>query len=777
MPNARRWPWWRAAPRATPATRRPSASGPASWPKCCGSTTRWAAIRKTWTRSSGSRSACSSRARPTTAAPSAWCGRRASSSAAFRELESRQAAAGADEHVLRARLVQAAAPRPWRHVVVAVGDRSSDPDGLWPADWDVLARLPGLERLDVVVTDATLAGDLHERLHHLLPGIDEVRADQDTPPAEPLLQVPPGGAVVHVARDREEEVAGFARRVKAAVRTRSARPPRSRGARRALAAALCVRDAGGAAVGGRPVPDVRRAAARRRALGRGVRPGLLGHRHRVRARSRDRAPRVAAFPLRQRRRRAAGGRRRRGARPRAGRARLSRSASGAAGAGRPVVGETGVERPSRAAGARGAGAGAAGHASSSRCAPRPGLRITCDVLLAFLTAYEAAPGPDDPAARAAAAGARRHPRHAGRPSRRLRAVSIPSPVEFDDTAAVCRRWIEAQTFAPLSGERGVHLVDSASARFGDFDDVQLAGLVEGEWPDLSRRSIFYSPSVLRELGWPSDQLRLDGVRAEFADLLRLPSTRLTVSTFALEADALVSTSSLRRRAGAQRARRGGSLAGGRSRVRARGARSRPGGRPRAGRGAARVGRAAAGRGGPRRVALPRRDRGPSGAGLFADRARALHGLSVQVLRGGRASRRGAARRSVGALAARARTVHPRSAAAVLRGVGPHRARPDHGRDARPGARGGGRGRGAAARRARRRGRRPRARAAVRNRHLDRAHRPRARARSGASGRAASSSAGSNIVSTAPSPSAPRARGSASMAWPTASICSRAGGCG
>ena len=140
-------------------------------------------------------------------------------SAAFRELESRQAAAGADEHVLRARLVQMAAPRPWRHVVVAVGDRSSDPDGLWPADWDVLARLPGLERLDVVVTDATLAGDLHERLHHLLPGIDEVRADPDAPPAEPLLQVPPDGAVVHVARDREEEVAGFARRVKAAVRT------------------------------------------------------------------------------------------------------------------------------------------------------------------------------------------------------------------------------------------------------------------------------------------------------------------------------------------------------------------------------------------------------------------------------------------------------------------------------------------------------------------------------------------------------------------------------
>ena len=97
--------------------------------------------------------------------------------AAFRELETRQAAAGADEHALRTRLVQSPAARPCRHVVVVVGDRSSDPYGLWAADWDLLARVPGLERLDVVVTDATLAGDLHERLHHLLPGIDEVRAE------------------------------------------------------------------------------------------------------------------------------------------------------------------------------------------------------------------------------------------------------------------------------------------------------------------------------------------------------------------------------------------------------------------------------------------------------------------------------------------------------------------------------------------------------------------------------------------------------------------------
>ncbi|HEX5635002.1 MAG TPA: hypothetical protein VFX50_17285, partial [Gemmatimonadales bacterium] len=139
--------------------------------------------------------------------------------AAFRELEAREAEAGADEHVLRARLIAAPAARPYRHVVVAVGDRSSDRYGLWPADWDLLALLPLLERLDVVVTDTVLAGHLHERLHHLLPGLDEVRAVDAGDASAPVLQVPaPGETLVHVARDREEEGAGFARRVKRAVR-------------------------------------------------------------------------------------------------------------------------------------------------------------------------------------------------------------------------------------------------------------------------------------------------------------------------------------------------------------------------------------------------------------------------------------------------------------------------------------------------------------------------------------------------------------------------------
>ena len=90
----------------------------------------------------------------------------------------------------------------------------------------------------------------------------------------------------------------------------------------------------------------------------------------------------------------------------------------------------------------------------------------------------------------------------------------------------------------------MHLVDADSARFGRFEHVHIAGLVENEWPDRARRNIFYSPAVLRELGWPAESDRLTGARAAFADLLKLPTSRLSVSTFLLEGDALVSPSPL-----------------------------------------------------------------------------------------------------------------------------------------------------------------------------------------------------------------------------------------
>src|SRR5262249_30913912 len=67
-------------------------------------------------------------------------------------------------------------------------------------------------RLDVVVTNTVLAGAFHERVHALLPGIEEVAYVAES--AAPSLLVPPGDGIATLARDREEEVGGFARWVK-----------------------------------------------------------------------------------------------------------------------------------------------------------------------------------------------------------------------------------------------------------------------------------------------------------------------------------------------------------------------------------------------------------------------------------------------------------------------------------------------------------------------------------------------------------------------------------
>ena len=114
----------------------------------------------------------------------------------------------------------------------------------------------------------------------------------------------------------------------------------------------------------------------------------------------------------------------------------------------------------------------------------------------------------------------------------------------DDLAATIRRWIEAQTFSPRAGDAGVHMVDATAARFGVYDDVHLVGLVDGEWPAVPRRNLFYSPMLLQPLGWPSDSARVAAARAAFLDLLRLARRRTAVSAFQLEDDSLVGPSAL-----------------------------------------------------------------------------------------------------------------------------------------------------------------------------------------------------------------------------------------
>src|SRR5439155_5449303 len=82
------------------------------------------------------------------------------------------------------------------------------------------------------------------------------------------------------------------------------------------------------------------------------------------------------------------------------------------------------------------------------------------------------------------------------------------------------------------------------ARYGDFADVSLVGLVEGEWPERPPHNIFYSASLLNALGWPSERDRRAGADARFVDLLASSKNRVGVSTITLDDEMLVEPAAL-----------------------------------------------------------------------------------------------------------------------------------------------------------------------------------------------------------------------------------------
>jgi RecB family exonuclease len=467
--------------------------------------------------------------------------------AAFREFERRVAEHGDDEHARRQRLATTPAARPYRHIVLTVTDRAFDPYGLFPADWDLLTRVPHLERLDAIVTDTMLAGALHERMHQVLPGIEEVHFDAGEPMRAPVL-LTFGDERIQRARDREEEVASFARRVKSTARSGKRTSP-SRAAfivRRPLpyvyVAREVMRSAGIACQTFDALPLAAEPYAAALDL---VLSCVSANFAREPAIALLRCPHVHTgdiddVPALDR------------ALAEAGYLGDAESLDRLLESWRPPspgYGEAGAAAPARGRMERALRAGKVLREIVGELVP---LRSPAPVaehlarLLTFLTTHDGSKQQDPSCAV-----------NDGR-ARRARGAILGTlvalrdgwarfdntPVDSDVVAALIRRWIAVQTFAPRAGNSGVHLVDAWSARFGDFDEAHLAGLVDGEWPEPARRNIFYSSSILRELGWPAESDRLAGERALFADLLRLPSSRLTVSVFTLEGDALVSPSSL-----------------------------------------------------------------------------------------------------------------------------------------------------------------------------------------------------------------------------------------
>ena len=134
----------------------------------------------------------------------------------FRDFEQKiQESDGLDEHALRALLLTDPCLQPVRHVVVTVPDQAASENGLWPADFDLLTRLPDLERVDVIATDQMLQSGLLERICERLPGIEEEQCSRVTDPT-PVRLMMVDDKRCRVVRDREDELIAVAKDVKLA---------------------------------------------------------------------------------------------------------------------------------------------------------------------------------------------------------------------------------------------------------------------------------------------------------------------------------------------------------------------------------------------------------------------------------------------------------------------------------------------------------------------------------------------------------------------------------
>lgn len=464
--------------------------------------------------------------------------------AAFADLDRRVRDTGAcDEHTLRARLLSAPLTSPIRHVIVTVPDWIADPAGLFVADFDLLARLHGLEAVDIVCTEAVLASGFDERLHNWLPGLDEVGAAEivgaDARVRPHLVRpVSDDDRLWHVHRDREDELEAIAKRLSSGDADQISRALERTAIvfKRPLpylylapltlgAAGIPFRVTDGLPLAAEPVVstidlllDAVETDFSRTSL-----VALLGSPHMV-----------------------VGGA---GAVTRAHLADMNRFLSE-----KRYLG--GFERlETLAAVALSDGRGAAMALEAALLIARPltrlrepapashQLKTVIDVLDGHLAARlktDAAEG---------SALLTRERRATTAMTRVLHDLadahaSYHDPSwTLDDLATSVRRWIGEQTFPPArEAGSGVRLFDDQAARYALVDDLTVVGLVENEWPEKPRRNIFYAPTLLKVLGWPSEQDRHAASNARFIDLLTSASQTVSLSTFTLDDEALVSRS-------------------------------------------------------------------------------------------------------------------------------------------------------------------------------------------------------------------------------------------
>jgi RecB family exonuclease len=450
----------------------------------------------------------------------------------FREYERRvRDAQACDEHILREWLLSHPAAHPVRRVIVTVSDWIADPDGLLVADFDLLTRISGLEQLDIVATEATLGSGFHERLHTWWPGLDEIGAQDvgvvDSSATRPTMVTPTADTIWFTLRDREEELVDIARTLQA-----NENPP-DRVAivyKRPLPYLYLAADTLGAAGIAYQSSDARPLAAEPTTsvidlvldfaateFTRAATVALLRSPHLAFASDGCEIGREQVSAL-------------------------DRALSDARYLGDLARLEHVIDRVRNDAKAAGAAAlGAARELAPLRTADAASRQLKR--LMAFLDAHLRAITDENPFAER---------------ERRARAMLTEGlvaladahaahddvPWTIDEMAVAIRRWIEEETFAADLPSAAVHLLDDRAARYGEFDHMRVVGLIENDWPDKTRRNIFYPSNLMKALGWPSEKDRRAAAEARFIDLIASARRTVSLSTVTLEDEALVEPSTL-----------------------------------------------------------------------------------------------------------------------------------------------------------------------------------------------------------------------------------------
>ena len=457
--------------------------------------------------------------------------------AAFEAFEQAVAATGRlDEHRLRDWLLARDGGSPFRRVVLTVADQAADAHGLWSADYALLTRVARLEAIDVVVTEAVLATGFHERIHELLPGIQEERICSARP--APVLLVPDtagGGEPVRwfVSRDREEELVATAR-----LAARKSAPHRVAAVfQRPLPYLYLARDVFADAAMPYQARDALPLAAEPFAAAIDLLFAFIS----------NEATRAATVEL---------------LRSPHWRFTIDQREIGHA----DVASLDGLLRELKYVGGWEQLSALAAQAREFRETDRRAAlrRRAADALEAAHTAAVALRAVSEARSASAQIGALRAfiRGHEVLPaatdvwySRHLRARAAilaaldgladahtrydDEPLPVGDLLGMIRRWMEGQTFSPRTGADGVSLLDATAAAFADVDEVRVLGLVASDWPERNGRTFFYPSALLSQLGWPADVTRSSAARARFNDLLRLAQERVSVSLFTLEDDAIV----------------------------------------------------------------------------------------------------------------------------------------------------------------------------------------------------------------------------------------------